>query len=642
MPVVYNQKSILTNFDISLREIDSFEQSLRDQGIEDSVSMSKKILKNKFSHPELVEQILHFKDPSNFEEFCKLIKIRTKEGNLVPFKFKRAQKVFFHHFVLPAIKNQIPVRIYILKARQIGFSTLVEAILYWSTSFFCNMYSHIVSHDKTKASEIFGMTKLFYKTIRNDFKPQRKLSNRHELYFANPNEGSDLLGLESKILVETAENIHVGAGSTIQCAHLSEFARYESVNKQAELGMVTLMQAIPKLAGTMLFLETTAYGEGLGKKFWEDNENGFKKLFVSWVADENYRYPIKVEEKDLSVNPDSNIGDETVVRDYVIRELEFWYPEYKDDIDWLKEESLYRLAWRRGIIREQSLGNSSYFKQEYPLSAEEAFISSGVPVFNREKLSSYLLLSRKQKPDIYTYLKPKKRKDPGSFLLSNIGELKIFEHPKQDERYFIGVDIGAGITGGDYSEAQVLNSEHEQVAVYSNIIEPDELAFPVFCLALYYNKAEINPEANAMGLSFIAKITKDLGYWKLYRRRVLDSITNRVLMQFGFFTSSKTKPFIINLLRSSINEGTTLIRDEDTVKQMIAYQIDSRGRFTSPQGQHDDKVMAYALALKLIPKEGDIESLQNQVREGSMDYYAQLADRYQDQYSANIGNVFGM
>src|SRR3970282_310235 len=111
MPVVYNQKSILTNFDISLREIDSFEQSLRDQGIEDSVSMSKKILKNKFSHPELVEQILHFKDPSNFEEFCKLIKIRTKEGNLVPFKFKRAQNFFSHFFFLPAIKNQIPVRI---------------------------------------------------------------------------------------------------------------------------------------------------------------------------------------------------------------------------------------------------------------------------------------------------------------------------------------------------------------------------------------------------------------------------------------------------------------------------------------------------------------------------------------------------
>lgn len=59
--------------------------------------------------------------------------IKTKESEIVPFRLNSAQKRLYE-----CIKEQQaegkPIRIIILKSRQMGFSTLTEALIYYKTA----------------------------------------------------------------------------------------------------------------------------------------------------------------------------------------------------------------------------------------------------------------------------------------------------------------------------------------------------------------------------------------------------------------------------------------------------------------------------------------------------------------------------
>lgn len=636
---VSNQKDNLKPIDITIREIEEVEQARE--------NFPSRKLKVNYSYPELAEKVIHYRKPENFEDYCSHLRIRTKKRGLIPFKFKRAQKVFWHLYVKKSLDNNEAVRQYVLKARQIGFSTLIEAIMFWGTSLFGNNFGHITAHDKTKSSQIFEMTKLFYKTSPSDMQPTRKLSNRHEIYFANPNEEGEL-GLESKIIVDTADNVHIGASSTIQFAHLSEFARYEAVNKEIRLALVTLFQAIPDLPNTMAFIETTAYGSGLGKEYWDDEDNGYGKLFVSWLADDEYRENYSVPEKELRISPEDKFGDETTLRISVIDQLRQWYPEYADDNSWYDTESLHRLAWRRKVINEQSLGNKDYFRQEYPTTPDEAFLSTGSSIFDKQKLSAYQIYAKEiEKNKLYqryTYIRPKYEndfKDVGCFRPSDFGELYIYEHPKKDERYVIGADVGYGVEKGDESAFHVLNERGDQVAVFHCVISPEDFAYPLIATAHYYNKAFINPEANAPGVALIVRI-KDRRYFRMYQRESFSSAKHTISTDFGFHTNARTKPIVISLLREAVKDGTILLRHPETIRQLMVYAYDKDGKLSAPSGDHDDLVIALALAIKILPDEKELINTSRGTRYGTLDWWVKLMEETNSDSGMNLGNVMGI
>jgi hypothetical protein len=59
----------------------------------------------------------------------KYIKIRNKEGKIVSFKLNNPQQKLYN-IIKEQKQARKPVRIIILKARQMGFSTLTESILF--------------------------------------------------------------------------------------------------------------------------------------------------------------------------------------------------------------------------------------------------------------------------------------------------------------------------------------------------------------------------------------------------------------------------------------------------------------------------------------------------------------------------------
>ena len=185
------------------------------------------------------------------------------------------------------------MRIIILKARQIGFSTAVAALFYQQAATRPNTHAMIVAHKADASTNIFNKTKLFWDCSPPEIRPLKKASNAKELLFENPSSKSEERakdpGLRSRIEIETAGNRDAGRSATIQLLHLSELAFWP----YGEQTMAALMQAVPPLPHTMVVIESTA--NGVGGAFyreWQRAQEGtsvFTPLFFPWFEHEEYR-----------------------------------------------------------------------------------------------------------------------------------------------------------------------------------------------------------------------------------------------------------------------------------------------------------------------------------------------------------------
>jgi hypothetical protein len=493
---------------------------------------------------------------TDFPAFCaEVLKIQTKKGELIPFVLKRAQRRVWE-LIKDDLDNERPVRFYILKARQIGFSTLIQAVMYWICSLRRNRNALVCAHEEGAAATLFLKSQIFFKACPEILKPMMRLQNRQELHFANPNPKAppEQMGLESRIVVRTANNKNLGASMTLHGLHLSEFAKYDGVLQNPKVAIATVLQTVPYIPETFVFLETTADGMGFSYEFWH-GDNGFHKIFISWVADDEYTVPaseLRITAADLDEVDDARFGNELWVRERVLDELRFWYPEKAEIEGWYEVESLCRLQWRRGMIARQFSDDLELFRQEYPITAEEAFLTSGAAVFNQRKLRDWIqaLEIRDEEGKAvglhYPATHMRYDREVGDFYAVKHGPLRMYEPPVPGRRYMIGADVSEGLSGGDKSTAQVLAlPELTQVAVYQDSIEPDDYADLLFNLGRIYNWAGLCVEANGPGLVTNNRLGKDLVYPNIYRREQMDSDTRQMIRKVGWYTSRGNKTVMI-------------------------------------------------------------------------------------------------
>ena len=220
------------------------------------------------------------------------LKIQDKAGRLAPLIFNPLQLRLYAEIERQSQAVR-PVRIIILKARQIGFSTAVAALFYQRAATVEGTHAMIVAHKADASANIFNKTKLFWECSPPDIRPLRRAANARELIFENPSAKSEERardpGLRSRIEIETAGNRDAGRSATIQLLHLSELAFWP----HAEQTMASLMQAVPNLPGTMVVIESTANGAG-GAFYqeWQRASKGqsvFTPLFFPWFEHGEYR-----------------------------------------------------------------------------------------------------------------------------------------------------------------------------------------------------------------------------------------------------------------------------------------------------------------------------------------------------------------
>ena len=495
------------------------------------------------------------------------IKIRNKEGKIVSFRLNNPQQKLYD-IIKEQKQARKPVRIIILKARQMGFSTLTESILFKETVTKFNRRTGIITHKTTATSNLFNMSKLMLDCLPDDMKPSVRRSNAQELIFDNESG----TGLKSKIKCMTAGSSGVGRSDTFDNLHLSELAFWEG---DVTATLTGLFQAVPNLPDTMIIIESTANGFEKFRELWEQAVNGesdFIPLFVAWHEMPEYSMPYS--------------GFKLTEEEEQLKEL---YNLTND-----------QLEWRRWCIRNNCQNNIDQFKQEYPSNPEEAFISTGSCIFDKDAVINRLRYVPKPiKQGYFVYNEENARRNIMSdikWVSDKEGCIKLYRMPNTPAftKYAIGGDT-AGDTQGDEFSSDVIDAKTlEQVATLTMQTDEDLYAKQMYCLGMYYGGALMAIETNYS--TYPQKKLEELGYPNFYVREVVDRFDKSVTKQFGFNTNKKTKPLMLAHLVELVREHTDIFNDEKTLRQMLTFVKKDGGVQEAEEGYHDDKVMSLAIA----------------------------------------------
>jgi hypothetical protein len=264
----------------------------------------------------------------------KCLKIRTKPGAIAQLVLNAAQ-LFIHDRLEQQLQTTGKVRALIVKGRQQGCSTYVEARFYWKVTHNKGMRAFILTHLDDATRNLFQIMKRFHESCPYPVKAHIGRANSREMIFDR---------LDSGYNVGTAKSHGVGRSTTLQYFHGSEVAYWSNAGDH----MSGVLQAVPDMAGTEIILESTSAGaQGLFFKLCDDARHArseYQLIFVPWFMQTEYRktpplgFELTIEEKDYQ----AAFG--------------------------LDAAQMY---WRRTKIYE--LGNIWTFRREYPATVDEAF-----------------------------------------------------------------------------------------------------------------------------------------------------------------------------------------------------------------------------------------------------------------------------
>jgi hypothetical protein len=341
--------------------------------------------------------------------------------------------------------------------------------------------------------------------------------------------------LDSEYLVETAGDRNAGRGLTITNLHCTELARWPGDAAEILYGLMATLSPEGELV-----LESTPNGaSGCFWKEWQEAEKTqtVRHFFPWWLEDAYVGEPVK--EEDMT-------EDE--------RQLRERYPL-----------TAQQIGYRRQIRRSFR----GLAKQEYAEDANECFLVSGECFFDLESIQKRL-----------------SQVSPPAETRRN-GGLRIWMRPEKGRKYIVAVDPAGGGSEGDYTAMEVIDMETGlQCAELEEHLPPLETAAAAGELAREYNGALVAVERNNHGSGVLAHLQGIHRYERLYRDQ----------KEEGFWTSTVSRNEVLSRLGGVLAETPEAFRSERLLLQCRGFVRQANGRSGANAGEHDDCVMAMAIA----------------------------------------------
>ncbi len=235
-------------------------------------------------------------------------------------------------------------------------------------------------------------------------------------------------------------------------------------------------------------------------------------------------------------------------------------------------------AWRTAVQAEMyaQRGTHDDFYAEYPASPDEALAAEQL-----DRRLPYDWLQDCLEVEGFAG----NSNSPGSPSLPG---LTIWETPIPGHRYVIGADPAEGNPNSDESAGCVLDGvTWAQVAELTGKIEPSTFAVYLDELGRWYNSADVLPERNNHGHLLIRELQR------LGNLRVLEGYDGRP----GWLSNIKGKPLLYGVVADAVRTGACLIHGGETVAQLASIEAST---LRAPQGLHDDRADAFALAVAAV------------------------------------------
>ena len=188
--------------------------------------------------------------------------IVSKDGVDVNFHLWESQEIILDN-LLRMKESGRSQKAYILKARQLGASILIEALGAWQCCFFANKSGLVVSVDRKHAAYTFKYLQGIYKNLPTFLRPYHSTFKIEEgLVFDTPfgENNIEKPGLNSSIELQWANRKSgVGQGMRLTFAHLTEISTYRNLDEIVE---EDLKHALVQSPDTIAVLESTPRGAG--------------------------------------------------------------------------------------------------------------------------------------------------------------------------------------------------------------------------------------------------------------------------------------------------------------------------------------------------------------------------------------------
>jgi hypothetical protein len=496
----------------------------------------------------------------------------------------------------------VKVRIIVVKPRQVGCSSFASYVLYHH-----GMRDPIegisISDVKKHSAEIMDKLEEYSGADRYPWGHRMIQSSTHSLEWSNG----------TKWTVDSAENPDAGVGGTRQGGHFSEVAKWPQTLTRNDAK--TMSAVLPSLSGegSVVFAESTPEGaqgwlystylEAVTlEQFLANWKAGIRpgeqwvKVFAAWHEFAEHSKPVTDYE-----------------RDQILETLDQTEGEGMAKHGWTVEQ----LAWRRETIKSVCNGDPKTFAYYYPTDDVSCWLQSGTPRFDVAKLADMKHRAETIQPDRGFLVK----QDTGPIVWQPMrdgsGDIEMWEHPKEGMAYLVACDPATGksqtksadpdatsilVLRGKYYDPDLQRTFPTRVVarVRAPFFEDDDIiGMYIDRLSRFYGRCICALEVN-QGLQ-VLRVLKDAGV-PLYKRQVENAKTKTAEEQYGFkLTDANQRRMVIDGLAAAMRTDELDIPCPHVLHQMMKFVRKPNGRAEAAAGEHDDDVMALAMAWEVIP-----------------------------------------
>jgi len=208
------------------------------------------------------------------------LKVVDKKAGVVDFRYNWTQRRIAE-IIKEEEKARKPLRLYLLKSRRVGSSTMVTYRHFVHTWAHDNLYALVLAQLEDRSEELVSRVKFCYAALAPELKLPLCQDSKYGMQFA---------GSLSKITIASARNLDAARGPTYQRLILTEFAYYKTPRET----LTEFLQPMLWDPSTEAIIETT--GKGFGSDahdLWVRSRAGksaFRAEFMDWRQDPECTY----------------------------------------------------------------------------------------------------------------------------------------------------------------------------------------------------------------------------------------------------------------------------------------------------------------------------------------------------------------
>jgi hypothetical protein len=499
----------------------------------------------------------------------------------------------------------------VLKARQLGISTVVRAlIVFWSFMHEGLRVALVYDTERNRNAAQLEI-KQFLERLPTSHQIPIRNHNRNLLEFEN---GSTLFYLVAGVTKGRGSG-GLGRSVGINCAGCTEMSSWGDIE-----GLAAFTRSLSDQYPNRLYIwESTARGFNIFHDIWEDakaDDLAKRAIFIGWWAKETYRIPkgTALFNRYGAAEPDA----EELKKIEIVRSR-YGHEVTQEQLAWYRHEHDPNIE-----ARETEKEGDDLIQQELPWFEEESWVMTGSNFFPGEELAKAWEIADKRPVKGYRYFMSQE------FFATIVEQvrvprqatLKIWEEPDPDGVYVVGADPAYGASEtADRNCAQILRCYADgvdQVGEYTSPMTATyQFAWVLAHLCGTFQNARLLMELQGPGQAVLngfrelellirggylrptaqeAGLTNIFDSIRHYMYARQDTLTKNPTA-FHMVTSQKIKVTILERMRDAFNTGTLRVHSVDLLREMQRIRRE-RDEIGGEGSSKDDRVIAMALAVR--------------------------------------------